>query len=463
MTGSKPLDESKKAKAGRQDLKRPPRRSGLGRRKELNPFGVDLKGALESPVEINHSGKSRTVRSQSALLLRLREKALQGDLRSLERLMDIAQRYNNGSNGKAATPAQDHAVIAAFAKNVRALGPPISSQQPLPGSDNALAALLRTRLGFFIRKVFATVSPGDTYFHNWHIEAIEHQLMMIHQRANRRLLITQPPRSLKSICVSVAYVAWLLGHDPSRRIIVASYSGNFASELHRQFRMVVNSAWYQALFPGTRWERETDSEMITSKGGSRFATSVGGTLTGRGADLIIIDDPLNATESQSEASRKRVIDWYGGALVSRLNDKESGAIIAVMQRLHEDDLAGHLLRQGEWMHLNLPAIATEDQDIPLAKGLTYRRKQGDVLHPERESLETLDRMKAQIGSLQFSAQYQQEPIPLEGNIIRRDWFRPYDVLPPASYDTRIVQSWDVAMTTGQNNDYSVCTTWLVNY
>ena len=127
MTRRKPQDEPKKAKAGRQDLKRPPRRSGLGRRKELNPFAVDLKGALESTVEINHSGKSRAVRSQSALLLRLREKALQGDLRSLERLMEIAQRYNNGSNGKAATPAQDQAIIAAFAKNVRALGPSISS------------------------------------------------------------------------------------------------------------------------------------------------------------------------------------------------------------------------------------------------------------------------------------------------------------------------------------------------
>src|SRR6516164_9245338 len=105
MTSKKPLDQPKEAKAGRQDLKPLPRRSGRGRRKELNPFGVDLKGALESPVEINHSGKSRTLRSQSALLLRLREKALQGDLRSLERFLDIAQRYNNGSNGKAATPA----------------------------------------------------------------------------------------------------------------------------------------------------------------------------------------------------------------------------------------------------------------------------------------------------------------------------------------------------------------------
>src|SRR5262245_32015608 len=190
MTSKEPLDEPKEAKAGHLHLKRLPRRNRLGRQKELNPFAVDLKGALESPVKINHSGKSGTMRSQSALLLRLREKALQGDIRSLERLLEIAQRYNNGSSGKATTPAQDQAVIAAFAKNLLALSPSIGSQQPLPGGDAALAALLRTRLGFFIRKVFATISPGDIYLHNWHIEAIEHQLVMIHQRANRRLLIT---------------------------------------------------------------------------------------------------------------------------------------------------------------------------------------------------------------------------------------------------------------------------------
>jgi hypothetical protein len=111
----------------------------------------------------------------------------------------------------------------------------------------------------------------------------------------------------------------------------------------------------------------------------------------------------------------------------------------------------------DWMHLNLPSIATEDQEILLAKGLTYRRKQGDLLHPERESRATLEHIKTEIGSLQFSAQYQQQPIPLEGNIIRRRWFSTYDLLPAASHQTRVVQSWDVAMTTGSRNDYSVCT------
>ena len=192
--------------------------------------------------------------------------------------------------------------------------------------------------------------------------------MRVHGGEISRLLINQPPRSLKSICVSVAYVAWLLGHDPTRRIIVVSYSNEFAAELHRQFRMVIDAPWYRALFPGMRPAKDSGTELVTTAGGSRYATSVGGALTGRGADLIIVDDPLKAEEAMSEAARKRVIDWYGGTLVSRLNDKETGPIVVVMQRLHENDLAGHLLDQGGWQHLELPAIAVEDSVIPLGHG-----------------------------------------------------------------------------------------------
>jgi predicted phage terminase large subunit-like protein len=131
-----------------------------------------------------------------------------------------------------------------------------------------------------------------------------------------------------------------------------------------------------------------------------------------------------------------------------------------MQRLHEDDLAGHLLPQGSWEHLDLPAIALEDTVIPLSDGEVMSRRVGDILHPERESKEALDRIKNEIGSLMFSAQYQQRPVPLEGNLIRRAWFRYYDVVPSHS-PTRIVQSWDIAMTTSNANDYSVCTTWQI--
>ena len=323
----------------------------------------------------------------------------------------------------------------------------------------ALAALLRVDLRFFVWKSFQTILPSTCYLPNWHIEAIVHQLMRVQAGEVSRLLINQPPRSLKSICVSVAYVAWLLGHDPSRRIIVVSYSGEFAAELHRQFRMIVDAAWYREVFPAMRPARDTGAELVTTASGSRYATSIGGTLTGRGADLIIVDDPLKAEDAMSESARKRVIDWYGGTLVSRLNDKRKDPIIVIMQRLHESDLAGHLLGQGGWEHLDLPAIAVEKTVFQIGNGKIKTRDAGDLLHPEREDKKALDRIKAEIGSLQFSAQYQQRPVPLEGNLIRRAWFRYYDRLSDDAQPGRIVQSWDIAMMTGAANDYSVCTTW----
>jgi predicted phage terminase large subunit-like protein len=324
-----------------------------------------------------------------------------------------------------------------------------------------LAPLLRTDLRYFVWKCFRTVFRGTEYKPNWHIDAIVHQLSLVNDGRTDRLLINQPPRSGKSMCVSVAYVAWLLGHDPTLRIIVASYSNELAAELHRQFRMVIDAPWYRALFPTMRPAKDTGTELVTTAGGSRYAASVGGTLTGRGADLIIIDDPLKAEEAASEPARRRVIDWFGGTLISRLNDKRNGAIIVVVQRLHEDDLAGHLLRQGNWHHLKLPAIAVEDEIIPVGHDKFVTRRRGEVLHSQRESKQALDDIRRDSGSLNFSAQFQQDPIPPEGNLIRRDWLRFYDQLPPPQSDDILVQSWDVAMTTGEASSYSVCTTWRI--
>jgi hypothetical protein len=225
--------------------------------------------------------------------------------------------------------------------------------------------------------------------------------------------------------------------------------------------MVIDSAWYRSLFPAMRPAKDTGLELVTTDGGSRYATSVGGTLTGRGADLIVIDDPLKAEEAMSELARKRVIDWYSGTLVSRLNDKQRGPIVVVMQRLHEDDLAGHLLEQGCWQHLDLPAIALEDTEIALGGSRTMHRRSGDILHPEREGIKALERIKAEIGSLMFSAQYQQRPVPLEGSLIRRDWIRWYETAPSRGIGVQVVQSWDVASTTAETRDWSVCTTWLI--
>ena len=325
-------------------------------------------------------------------------------------------------------------------------------------SYDELDATLRSDLSLFVRKVFATVSPNDAFKPNWHIEAIAHELTRCHAGENRRLLITQPPRSLKSICASVAFPAWALGHDPTQRFLCVSYSEGLASEFTRQFRMVTESEWYRRVFPGMRLKTETRTEAITTRGGGRVALSVGGSITGRGADFIIIDDPLKAEDGASETARKRVIDWYHGTLSTRLNDKERGVIILVMQRLHQEDLAGFVIECGGWHQLSLPAIATDDQAVPVGPHELHHRKADSILHPERESRETLERIKAEIGSLQFSAQYQQSPVPPEGNLVKRASGSGPMTLPPLKKKDfyllgpgirRIVQSWDIATTTDE--------------
>jgi predicted phage terminase large subunit-like protein len=323
-----------------------------------------------------------------------------------------------------------------------------------------LRGALREDLGTFTAQVFFTVSPGDDYLHNWHIDAVNHELMQIHQGKNRRLIITQPPRSLKSICTSVAFVAWSIGHDPSKRFACVSYSHELAASFARQFRAVITSDWYRALFPTVRLSKDTETECVTTKGGGRFAVPVGGSFTGRGADVIIIDDPMKADDAQSEKARRAVNDWYATTLLSRLDDKQSGAIILVMQRLHEDDPAGKLLREDGWRHLDLPAIAEDDQEIPIGPDVVHRRHKGEVLHPEREPLALLEEIRREMGSLTFSAQYLQRPVPLEGNLIKRAWIKWYESAPPRSTGAQVVQSWDVASTTGDARDWSVCTTWL---
>lgn len=333
----------------------------------------------------------------------------------------------------------------------------------MTGSNDraVLHHLLRRELKYFVRQVFTTVSPGDRYLPNWHIDAVCHELVQCLDGQTDRLLINQPPRSLKSICVSVAFVAWAMGHDPKLSFICVSYSQDFSVELARMCRRVMESEWYLKLFPRMRGTRHTRDESITPLGGSRYATSIGGVLTGRGADIIIIDDPIKADEASSDTARKTVNEWYGKTLISRLNDKTSGVIIMVMQRLHEEDLAGHVLEGGEYTHLNLPAIALEDQSIKTGPGSgdVHHRMTGEVLHPEREPYDALMRVKKDQGSQVFNAQYQQSPVPLEGNLVKLKWFETYDSTPEVR---RIVQSWDIAGTTSLASDYSVCTTWGVD-
>jgi predicted phage terminase large subunit-like protein len=337
-----------------------------------------------------------------------------------------------------------------------------SPQRMLLASMAHVNAACRKDFVSFVRKVFHVLAPSANFHMNWHLCAIANYLERVRLGKIRRLIITVPPRSLKSIMSSVAFPAYVLGHDPTKRLIVVSYGGDLAIKHGNDFRAVVNSAEYRAIFPAMRISamKNTQTEVVTTLNGFRLAISVDGALTGRGGDVIIIDDPIAALAARSQKSREHVVDWYFNTLLSRLDDKQNGAIVLVMQRLHEDDLAGVLLRgSDEWTVLSLPAIAAQDEQIPIGNGQIHFRHAGDVLHPEREPRTVLESLRAQLGAETFAAQYQQQPVVAGGAMIKRVWVRRYDQLPKSGL---IIQSWDVANKPSEENDYSVCTTWLVH-
>jgi predicted phage terminase large subunit-like protein len=326
-----------------------------------------------------------------------------------------------------------------------------------------LRALLRQNFNAFIEKAFASLAPGQTFVPSWHLQAIACQLERLRRGEIKRLIINMPPRSLKSVTASVAFPAFVLGHDPTRRIICVSYSGDLAKKHANDFRAVAEAGWYRDLFPGMRiGQKDSEGEIELTARGFRLATSVGGTLTGRGGDLIIIDDPLKPDDAYSEVKRNGANEWFKNTLISRLDDKRSGAILIVMQRIHLDDLTGFVQSlSDDWTVLSLPAIAEIDEDIPISQGKVYHRMAGEALASEREPLAVLEILKLQLGSDAFSAQYQQAPAPPGGAMIKRHWIQRYSDLPAQQDRLFLVQSWDTASKGGPENDFSVGTTWCV--
>jgi predicted phage terminase large subunit-like protein len=325
-----------------------------------------------------------------------------------------------------------------------------------------LNAALRSDFPTFLHRCMLTLNPGAPFLENWHIEAIAYQLERVRSGEITRLIINLPPRSLKSIMVSVAFPAFLLGHDPRRKIFGISYGADLAAKHAADFRSIVQSRWYRQAFPNMQIARMADSDVSTTSRGYRKATSVSATLTGLGGDCFIIDDPLKPVDAQSDAQRNGLNDWFSNTLSSRLDNKATGVIIVVMQRVHLNDLTGHLLENSAgWELLNLPAIAEAEETVAIGEGKLHLRRAGEALHPEREPLEVLENLRRELGSDVFAAQYQQSPVPPGGAMIRREWLRYYDKAPERSYRAKIIQSWDTAAKDGAQNDWSVCTTWML--
>jgi hypothetical protein len=288
------------------------------------------------------------------------------------------------------------------------------------------SALLRQCFPFFVAQTVATVSPGVRYLPNWHIDAIAEYLEAARRREIRRLVINLPPRYLKSIMVNVAWPAFLLGQEPTTRIISASFAHTLSIKHAVDTRLVMQSAWYRALFPDTRLSADQNekTKFVTTARGHRIAVSVGSAVTGEGGDFLIVDDPLNPQQALNAARRAEVVEWFDHTFATRLDDKRRGVIVVVMQRLHAGDLSGVLMERGGWETLVLPALAEKPQTLVYGR-FSKHRAAGEPLHGKREDAAMLESIRRDMGAAAYMAQYQQQPASDAAGMIRLEWFGRY--------------------------------------
>jgi predicted phage terminase large subunit-like protein len=324
----------------------------------------------------------------------------------------------------------------------------------IAAARRALRAVLAHDLSAFLERAFRELDPRNTLHINPYVEVLCQELMRVAAGQERRFILNLPPRHLKSILVSIVFPAFLIGRDPRLRVAVVSHGQSLARALALPCHRMIMSDWYQEVFPETRLRADRGGAMDfeTTEGGGRYAASFDTGITGRGFDFIVVDDPLSAHDARSAAERERVKETYHGMIASRLDDPARGAIIVVHQRLHEDDLSGHLLGKGGWRHLKLPLVADQEATYQIGSRL-WVRQAGDVLIPELFTEEVIRGIRAEQGEAIFSTQYQQNPTATEGDLIRRAHIRTFQDLPPGAH--RITLSFDTATKTSETSSYSV--------
>ena len=315
------------------------------------------------------------------------------------------------------------------------------------------AELARRNMHEFIKQSWGTMEPGRVYKDNWHIQAICEHLEAVIAGDVRKLIINIPPRHMKSLTCDVAFPCWAWLHKPHLQFLFASYASGLALRDSVKCRRLMNSRFYQNLEPG-------------------FTISTDQNQKQRFGDIIVIDDPHNVKEAESEAVRVSTTDWWDTAVQSRLNDPKTGAFVIIMQRVHQNDLTGHILKnalpEDGWVHLCVPAQYEKNHPhvytpAPLPQITQHedpRHEEGALLWPDRFGQKEIDTLKHTLGSYAAAGQLQQRPAPKGGGILRKAWWRKWekDEFPEMVY---VLQSWDTAYETGDTTSYSACTTWGV--
>jgi hypothetical protein len=315
-------------------------------------------------------------------------------------------------------------------------------------AELAKRELSRRSLSRFIHYVF------PIYRENWHHTAIIQKLEAVERGEIRKLMITLPPRHGKSEIVSIHFPAWFFGRNPKKSIIASSYSSDLAVTFGRKARNLVNSREYNNVFRTTLAEdSKAAGQWNTNEGGEYTAVGIGGAITGRGADVFIIDDPVkNKDEAASPVIQERNWDWYRSVARTRLTPK--GAIVILLTRWDDNDLAGKILQAeaGEWDILNLPAIAEQDEP---------HRKAGTALWPDQYPITELESIKRELGAELWSALYQQDPVSGDSQVFRRTMFRSRTLEQVSELSTRCFVTIDPAPAKSEKSDFvGVCVNYI---
>lgn len=333
------------------------------------------------------------------------------------------------------------------------------------------------------------VEPGQRYVHGWHIDAIAEHLQAATFGQIRNLIINIPPRHMKSLLVAVLWFTWVWTFRPESRWIYASYGENLSIRDSLKCRRIIQHPWYQQMF-GEVFQLAGDQNQKTrfdnDKTGYRLATGVGGMATGEGGDFIVVDDPMKASDATSALQRKTVNDWWDDTMSTRGNNPDTVVKIVIMQRLHEDDLTGHLLEKMKvdgqhYEHLSLPAEYEGSKQRTAIGWQDPRTEQREPLWKERYGPGPLKELKRSMSSYAVAGQLQQRPAPDEGGILKKGWWRYWRPkglkLPPAqvkladgtlleveavelpaTFD-EMLQSWDCAFKDTASSDFVAGQVW----
>jgi predicted phage terminase large subunit-like protein len=315
----------------------------------------------------------------------------------------------------------------------------------------------------YFRCAWDVLEPRKPLHEGWYQDAIAEHLEACLDGEIKRLIINIPPRHAKSNLVTIAWPTWAWIHRPELRFICFSYAQGLATKHSVDRRMLLHSSWYQKNWANNfqiQHGQDMKTEFSNSSRGHMIATSLHGTSTGKGGNILIIDDPHNVKRADSETMREADLQQFDRTVRSRLDDQEAGAIVIVMQRLHENDLTGHVLQEepGEWTHLKIPAVATKRTVITFPKSGDIKvRNVGDVLLPSYQSKDRLRKLRKGMGSYGFAGQYQQEPADPAGGILKRKWWKRWREL-PARFDRMLISA-DLPFKDEEDSAYCCFQAW----